>query len=291
MRLKVSKKNREKYEIENTKIFTIKEEIETSNTKKARELLEHAFNQTGYKTKFNEPEKELSKYYALKLLEKPVINGDLLHQFIKDLWEKKDASLREMGTFLLSRLYTIDSKKYFIFVIELASLCNTWNDIDNLVMYVLEEHVARDYENYCEKLGPLITHENQWVKRLVIVSLGRGFFISKNKLYVKKCLEVIDQSFTDSRKIVLDANSWVIGTLGLRVNPEEVIRYFQKYRSSDEPVIIKLFCDAVKRSKLVKKLPVALKEEIITSLETWGGLDLPKTKKSVVSALKFIQTG
>ena len=289
MKLKVSKKNRERYETENSKITAIRKELMASNMRKARELLEQAFNETEFKTKFNEPEKDLTKYCALKVLEEPPLSNEILYKFIQDLWEKKDASLREIGIFLLGHLYSIDPKRYFKHIIELAMLCNTWNDIDNLAGYTIEEHVAKDYDDYLERFQTLITHENQWVRRLVIVSLGRGFFISKNKHYVEKCFEVIELSFTDSRKIVLDANSWIIGTLAMRINPKEVTRCFQKYRASDNPIIIKLFCDVVKRSKLAKTLPVELKAEIIISLDRWRELDQSKTRRSVDSALKFLK--
>ena len=171
---------------------------------------------------------------------------------------------------------------------EIATLSKNWNDIDNWAGYSLEEFAAKEYDKYLVKLKPLVTHENQWIRRLAIVVLGRAFFISKTKENVTKCFEAIEPSFTDSRKIVLDANSWIIGTLGFRVNPEEVIRYFEKYQSSEDYTIIKLFCDIVKRSKLVRELPKELLNAIVRILNNWNEIDNPKTKKTVESALKFI---
>mgnify|MGYP005810254791 CR=1 FL=1 len=71
---------------------------------------------------------------------------------------------------------------------------------------------------------------------------------------------------------------------------EAVIGLFTKYRNDENPVVIKLFCDVVRRSKLVKEIPVELKTEIVTSLAKWAELDQPKTRTSVQSALKFINS-
>ncbi|MHA2298758.1 MAG: DNA alkylation repair protein [Candidatus Hodarchaeales archaeon] len=290
MKLKVSNKNKERYTKEDKAIQIIRDELAVSSVEKARELLEIALKDTEFKTKFHAPEKDLTKYYALKLLEDLTLSPETLGQFSQKLWEKENSSLREIGIFILGHLYSQNPDKYFGSTVELAKLSNTWNDIDNLGGYVIEEHVAKNYDLYLVKLYPLVTHKNKWVRRLAIVSLGRGFFISKKKEHVKKCLETIEVNFTDSRKIVLDANSWIIGTLGFRVDPDEIVRYFERYMASEDPTIIKLFCDVVKRSKLSKELPPALKEKINLSLEQWGKNQQSKSKKSVESALKFLNT-
>ncbi|MHA2247765.1 MAG: DNA alkylation repair protein [Candidatus Hodarchaeales archaeon] len=290
MKIKLSKKDKERYSKENQKIFSIKDCLTASDFELASQLLENALEETEFKTKFGSPEKNLTKYIFCKLLEEPTTSIEKYDQFYQKLWEKEDGSLREIGLYILGFLFSQSPENYFQPTVELVKLCTSWNDIDNLVGYVIEEHVAKDYDFYLGELNPLINHENQWIKRLVIVSLGRGFFLTKKRENMRKCLETIEKSFTDARKIVLDANSWIIGTLGFRVDPEQVVNYFEKYRLTDDPTIIKLFCDVVKRSKLSKELPPDLKEKIISSLKQWGTNESKKTKKSVISALKFINS-
>jgi 3-methyladenine DNA glycosylase AlkD len=291
MKLKVSAKDKEKYSEEDTKINNIVTEIVNYDIVKARDSIVDFLKTTKFRTKFDEPEKDITKYIALKILDQEsLITIDTFRQFIDKLWENEDCSVREIGSFIMGIIYPRDPENLFEYIVEKSKLSNTWNDIDNWTGYSLEEHVAKEFDYYHEKLKPYITHEDQWVRRLVIVLLGRAFFITKNKDYAAKCFETIEASFPDNRKIVLDANSWIIGTLGFRVYPEEVVRYFEKYQTSTDYTIIKLFCDVVRRSKLVKEFDDNLKKQIKSSLQIWMNIEDNKTKKTVESALKFIES-
>ncbi len=288
MKLKVSSKDIERYFIEKEKIVKIVSNLANSNSKDARDNVVEFIAKTNFRTKFDEPEKDITKYIAIEILKNETITLKTYLEFIDSLWEIENSSVREISSFIMGQIYDRDPEAHFEIIVKNAKLCLNWNDIDNWAGYSLEEYAAKDYNKYLEKLSPLIIHENQWVRRLAIVVLGRGFFLTKDERDVVKCFKAIEPSFSDSRKIVLDANSWIVGTLGFRVNPEEVVRYFEKYSNSKDYTIIKLFCDIVKRSKLVRDLPDKLLRSILEILQIWLKSEETKTRKTVESAIKFI---
>lgn len=290
MKVKVSTKNRQRYSQEDQTIEEISTKLKDAKTIEARKLVEELVQKTTFKKKSGKLEKNFTKYIALKLSKNTGLDLQILSSFVQNLWEEEQSALREIGIFILGKIYPSNPDAFLEEVFSYAQKALRWNDLDNLVHYVLEEQVAEDYDFYLKKLQPLITQENQWLRRLAIVALGRGFFLSKKKEHVKQCFSAIEPTFTDSRKIVLDGNSWVIGTLGFRVAPEQVVHYFEKYNSSKNTTCIKLFCDAIRRTTCSKKLPADLKKKVSTTLETWQNIEEQRIVRTVESALEFLTT-
>lgn len=287
MRLTLSASKSKLYQEELEGIEKIVDNLHDNDIEAAKISLRLLIEHTKFRKKNGNPIKNLTKYIALKILEHE-IEANALYEFVDLLWKCEMDYMREISVFILGHLYSLDPESNFKKVVHYASSCKKWNHIDNLVNYALEESIATEYDLYLEKLTPLLDDENQWIKRLAIVGLGRAAFITKDPNQMKLCLAAIETTFKDSRKIVRDANSWIIGTIGFRVNPKEVVNYFMKYKDIEDYERIRLFCDSVKRTITVRELDGELKKAINTVLTNWSSIDDAKIERTVKSALNFL---
>ncbi|MEA2070170.1 MAG: DNA alkylation repair protein [Asgard group archaeon] len=268
MKLQISSKKKKKYSKEKNMVKKIIELLKKGENQTACTKTEEYFDKTSFKTSTGSVEKGLAKYLALEILDEDLRNH-IISRYVRFLWKTENTDIRELASFLIGKIFSENPSIFLFEVITLAKKSNSKADVDTLVHYVLEEQVAERYDYYLEMLYPFLQNENHWVRRLVILALARGFYLSKKPYDVGKCFQVIEESFTDERTVVTDANAWALGIAGLRVHPKEVVEYFKKYRDTEDKSIMKIFTDAITRTKKSKDVSPEFKSEIIDVLKHW----------------------
>ncbi len=74
MKLEIASKDKERYAKENPRINVIKEKLASSDLTGTVQKLNSFLKETQFKTKFDVPEKDLSKYISLQILEGSAIS-------------------------------------------------------------------------------------------------------------------------------------------------------------------------------------------------------------------------
>ena len=109
MKLKVSAKDAEKYSVEDEKINRITDLLKKGSIEESRNEIIDILEKTKFRTKFDEPEKDITKYLALKILkEEEKITLDNFVEFFDKLWEIENSSVREISSFIMGQIYQKD---------------------------------------------------------------------------------------------------------------------------------------------------------------------------------------
>ncbi len=211
---------------------------------------------------------------------------DKFLEFCHIVWFTLHADCRIPVGHILAGLQNFIPEQVLVSAVEMARGCKGVEDVDSLVLG-FEPVILRNPEKYMSLLEKLICEDNIWIKRVVIITLGHIIFRYKTKEQVDKCLELIRPEMVNGDEYIKNATSWIIATYGVRADQIAVASYIRSFKNTKNPVVIRTFSDAIRRSK------VTLQKEFCTTLipvfEKWYNSDNSNIQHSAEGALKVLR--
>ena len=229
--------------------------------------------------------KDVINYFGKILGEYAEKNLEIYIDFTRQIWTKSNYEGRYILTQMLSTLTPQHSQIIIPFILELVTKCSDWSECDNLA-YAMEFNYIKNPEEHFRELEEYLKEENKWIKRLVIVILGRIW--SKHPNLAEKCLILIRTTLTLDIKEIRTANSWILSTFGMRNNQKVLANFIEQLANETNSTLIWIMCDTIRRNR--KSFSNEFLKTVIPIFENWHSLANPRTQKTLYGALKKLKS-
>ena len=201
------------------------------------------------------------------------------------LWDDYGREGRVVAAIPLGTMELAEPEAIIPLLVELCRTCITWEDADRLAMDALEPIVRKKPEQWLSSIEPWLVHENKWVRRTGVITVGR--LPMKHPSYTARCLELTRLLLLDEEADVKKGVSFAI-RLAARGGIAPVRDFLARHVPPEKPAATWVLCDAI-RSMTRKFLPELL--ALLPLYEEWAADPCLSTKdrRSVDSAVKTLR--
>ncbi|MFC1564116.1 DNA alkylation repair protein [candidate division KSB1 bacterium] len=205
--------------------------------------------------------------------------------FSKQVWYNAHVDGRHPVGIILAALENIIPDEVIEEAIEMCRDANGVEDVDSIVTG-FEPVILRDPDTYFPVLQRYLDDDCVWVKRVIIITLGHIMFRYKNDGIVTKCLDMLRPEIEKNDEEINNVVSWILASYGVRADQKAVLMFIQSYEESDNHEIVKLFCDALKKSKISLQKDIC--QEMVLVFEHWCDANDKKMSRHAKGALKIL---
>ena len=201
------------------------------------------------------------------------------------LWDDYGREGRVVAAIPLGAMELAAPETIIPLLMELCRTCITWEDADRLAMDALEPIVRKKPERWLSAIEPWLVHENKWVRRTGVITVGR--LPMKHPAYTARCLDLTSCLLLDEEADVKKAVSFAI-RLAARGGIRPVRDFLERHVPPEDSAATWVLCDAI-RSMTKKFLPEFL--QLLPLYEEWSADPSLSTRdrRSVESAVKTLR--
>jgi 3-methyladenine DNA glycosylase AlkD len=199
------------------------------------------------------------------------------------LWNRYGREGRIVSVVALGPMELADPEAVVPAVYEMAKICVSWEDCDQLAMKAWEPVLRKDPEAWLAPFGAWVKDENKWVRRAAMTALGR--LPMKQPQYTARCVELVAPALGDPDTDVKRSLSFAL-RLAARGEVEPVKQFIRDYQDATDFHSVWVLCDLI-RSGWRAQMPEFV--DLLPIYQAWLDTAEPKARRSVQGAIRVLE--